>query len=112
MIDNIHLLQKSPQLGAVTHIPARKMDIRRERMRIARGKIIQPADLVSLAGEMIGKRRAEESRGSGDEKVHGLKIISETTELSRLRRFQVRNSSEFGILLFNLIDLFSFACYY
>jgi len=32
---------------------------------------------VSLAGEMVGKRIAEGSRGSGDEEVHRKKIINE-----------------------------------
>jgi hypothetical protein len=82
MIDHIHFLKKSPKLGSVTPIAAREMNIWRERVRITRGKIVEPADLVSLAGEMVGKRRAEESRGSGDKKVHRLKIISETTELT------------------------------
>jgi hypothetical protein len=80
MVDNIHFLQESPQLGTVAHIPARKMDIRRECLRIARREVIQAADLVSLTGEMVGKRRAEESRGSGDEEVHMSGIISETNE--------------------------------
>jgi hypothetical protein len=30
---------------------------------------------MTLAGQMVGKRRAEESRGSGNEKVHRLGII-------------------------------------
>jgi hypothetical protein len=47
------------------------MDIGCERLRIARGEIVQPADLVPLAGEVVGKRRAEESRGSCDKEVHG-----------------------------------------
>jgi hypothetical protein len=47
------------------------MDIRRKRLWIARGEIVQAAHLVPLSGEMIGKRRAEESCGSGDEKIHG-----------------------------------------
>ena len=70
MIDDIHFLEQSPQLGAVADIAAREMDIGRERLRIAGGEIVQPADLMSFAGELVGKRRAEESRGSGDEKIH------------------------------------------
>jgi hypothetical protein len=31
------------------------MDIGRQRLRIARGEIVEPSDLVSFAGEMIGK---------------------------------------------------------
>jgi hypothetical protein len=55
VIDNVHLLKQGPQLGAVADIAARKMDIRPERLWIARGKVVQPAHLVSLAGEMVGK---------------------------------------------------------
>jgi hypothetical protein len=29
---------------------------------------------MSFAGEMVCKRRAEESRGSGDEKIHRLRL--------------------------------------
>jgi hypothetical protein len=32
---------------------------------------------MSLAGGMVGKRRAEESRGSHDEKVHTVRIKNE-----------------------------------
>jgi hypothetical protein len=42
------------------------MDIRRQHLRVARGEIVEAAHLVTLAGEMVGKRRAEETRGSGD----------------------------------------------
>jgi hypothetical protein len=70
MIDNIHFLEERPQLGAVTHIPAREMDVGREYLWIARGQIVQPSNLVSFAGEMVGKRRAEKSRGSRDQKIH------------------------------------------
>jgi hypothetical protein len=31
---------------------------------------------VALAGELVGKRRAEETRGSSDEKIHSGKIIA------------------------------------
>jgi hypothetical protein len=50
MINNIHFLKESPQLGTVADIPAREMDIGYECLRIARGKIIKSADLVSLTG--------------------------------------------------------------
>jgi hypothetical protein len=70
MVDNIHFLEESPQLGAIADVPAREMDIRCEGLWIARGEIIQPADLMSLTGKLIGKRRAEESRGSSDKKIH------------------------------------------
>jgi hypothetical protein len=66
MIDHIHFLEERPQLGAVTDIAAREMDVRPESLRITRGEIVEPADLMSLAGKLVGKRRAEESRGSGD----------------------------------------------
>ena len=79
MIDHIHILKQSPQLGAVAHIPARKVDIGRECLRVARGEIVQPAHLMSLAGEVVGKRRAEESRGSGDQKIHDERIINDCT---------------------------------
>jgi hypothetical protein len=46
------------------------MDIWCQRLWIAGGKIVESADLVSLTGEMVRKRRAEESRGSSDEEVH------------------------------------------
>jgi hypothetical protein len=46
------------------------MDIRGKGFRIACGEIVQAANLVSLAGKMVGKRRAEETRGSGDEEIH------------------------------------------
>jgi hypothetical protein len=70
MIDHVDFLEESPQLGTVADIATSEMDIRRERVWIASREIIEPAYLVSLAGEMVGKRRAEESRGSSDEKIH------------------------------------------
>jgi hypothetical protein len=70
VIDHIHFLKESPQLGAVAHIPARKMDIWSQCLRVTCGEVVEPAYLVSLTGELVCKRRAEESRGSSDEEVH------------------------------------------
>jgi hypothetical protein len=58
------------------------MNIGGKSLRVARGKIVEPTDLVSLTGELVGKRRAEESRGSSNEKIHSFKIISETNEIN------------------------------
>src|SRR5215211_2975927 len=85
MVDHIHFLEQCPQFGTVADISTREMDIWRERLRVARGEVINPTDLVALAGKLVGKRRAEESRGSGDEKVHSLKIINERAPLKRLQ---------------------------
>jgi hypothetical protein len=52
------------------------MNIGRKSLWIAGGKIVQPAHLMPLAGEVVRKRRAEESRGSGDEKIHSKRIIA------------------------------------
>jgi hypothetical protein len=46
------------------------MDIGSESLRIAGGEIVEPTNLMPLPGKLIGKRRAEESRGSGNQKVH------------------------------------------
>jgi hypothetical protein len=70
MIDHVHFLEQRPKLGAIAYVSACEMNIRSKRLRIARGKIIQPAHLMPLASKLVGKRRAEESRGSGDKKVH------------------------------------------
>jgi hypothetical protein len=66
MIDHVHVLKQRPQFGAVVHIPARKVDIRRKGLRVASGEVIESAHLMTFAGEVICKRRAEESRGSSD----------------------------------------------
>jgi hypothetical protein len=63
-------LEQSPEFGAVVHIPACKVDIGRERVFIARGKVVKTTNLVSLSGKMICERRAEKSGCAGDEKVH------------------------------------------
>jgi hypothetical protein len=54
------------------------MNIRRKGLGIARREIVEPADLVTLPGKSVGEGRAEKTRGSGDQKVHRFKIISET----------------------------------
>jgi hypothetical protein len=46
------------------------MNIGSQLLRVSRGEIVEPAYLMSLTRELVGKRRAEESRGSGDEEVH------------------------------------------
>ena len=71
MIDHIHVLKESPQFGAIVDVSAREVDVWRQHLWITGGEIVQPADLVPLAGELVGKSRAEESRGSGNEKIHG-----------------------------------------
>jgi hypothetical protein len=50
MIDHIHFLEKCPELGAVAHIAAGEMDIGSERLRVARGKIVEPTNLMALTG--------------------------------------------------------------
>jgi hypothetical protein len=55
MIDNIHFLEESPQLGPVADIAACKMDIWCERLRISGGEVIDPADLVSFTGKVVCK---------------------------------------------------------
>jgi hypothetical protein len=79
MVDHVHFLEESPQLGPVADVSASEMHIRSESLWVARGKIVQTPDLMSLTGKMVGKRRAEESRGSSDQEVHISEIISETT---------------------------------
>jgi hypothetical protein len=66
MVDHVNILKQGPQLGAVIDIPARKVNIAYEGLGIASGQIIESAHLMSLVGEVIGKGRAEESRGSCD----------------------------------------------
>jgi hypothetical protein len=46
------------------------MDIRSERLGITGGEIIEPADLMPFACQLVSKRRAEESRGSSNQEVH------------------------------------------
>ena len=69
MIDDIHLLEQSPQLGAVAHIPAREMDIGHECLRIARGEVIDPADLMTLTSYVVVKSRAEETCNTSYQKI-------------------------------------------
>jgi len=85
VVDHIHILEQSPKLGAVAYIPAREMDIRRQHFRVSSGKVVQSAYLMSLTGEMVCKRRAEETRGSSDEKIHN-EIIASEIELKRWGR--------------------------
>jgi hypothetical protein len=42
------------------------VDIGRKGLRVASGEVIESADLMALAGKVVCKRRAEESRGSSD----------------------------------------------
>lgn len=55
MIDTIDFLQQGPQLGTVIHISTRKKNIRRKRLRVAHGKIVQTTYLVTFTNERIGK---------------------------------------------------------
>jgi len=66
VIDTVHFLQERPQLGPVVDIAAREMYVRRKPPRIARRQVVQPADLVSLAGQVVGKRRAEKTSRAGN----------------------------------------------
>ena len=55
MIDHIHILEQCPEFGAVVYIPAREVDIGRERIFIARREIVETPNLVSLSGKVIGE---------------------------------------------------------
>jgi hypothetical protein len=70
MIYHIHFLKEGPELRAVAHIPSCEMDIWAQCFWIPRREVIQTAHLVSFSIKLVGKRRAEESRGSGNEEVH------------------------------------------
>src|SRR4030095_11579798 len=61
VIDHVHFLKQSPEFRSVTDIAAREMDIRRERLWVTCREIVNPADLMSLAGKLVSERRAEES---------------------------------------------------
>jgi len=46
MVDHVHVLEERPQLGTVVHVSAREVDVGRQRLRVARGKVVQSAHLI------------------------------------------------------------------
>jgi hypothetical protein len=66
VIDHVHVLEQSPEFGAIVYVSARKMNIGRERVSVAGRKVIESADLVSLLRKVVGESRAEKTGGSGD----------------------------------------------
>jgi hypothetical protein len=64
-------MEQGPQFGTIAHVAACEMHIGRKRLRIAGGEIIQPSHLMPFARKLVGKRRAEETRGSCNQEIHG-----------------------------------------
>ncbi len=54
VVNHIHVLQQRPQLRTIVDIPAREVDIRRERLRVAGGQVVEASYLMSFTSQMVG----------------------------------------------------------